>query len=168
MKKLYMISIGGKAEKANIEVHDVQFVIADTVEDVIPVIKENWYGRDFKLHMDSYKAIEGIPGWKIEVTTTPQQPEERLFFAYLGGYLEDSTQEVHKVRLLTGPSLKSAKANALTGADFNFLQPHVDTIVDVEESLLSADGEKYWLRLTKDEGSYDLTPEWFGYRRLDA
>jgi hypothetical protein len=40
MKKLLVIEIGGSISKANIEVHDVQVVIADCIESTYRRIKK--------------------------------------------------------------------------------------------------------------------------------
>lgn len=42
MKKLFVIGIGGSVSKANIEVHDVQLVIADSIENTYEILKEDW------------------------------------------------------------------------------------------------------------------------------
>ena len=60
MKKLFMIHLGGKAKGALIEVHDVQFVIAEKIEDCERSLRDHWYGLDLKCHIDSYKVIENV------------------------------------------------------------------------------------------------------------
>lgn len=168
MKKLFMISLGGKVKNANIEVHDVQFAIGDSIEEVIPLIKANWYGIGLKLHMDSYKEIKGIKGWKIQVSEEVEKNDKKLYFAYLGGYQVESTQEVHDVRLLLADSTLGAKANAAKDGRFTYAQPHVDSVVDVEKKMLRPDGESYYLKLIPCDREDDLVPDWFGYRRLDT
>ena len=167
MKKLFMISLGGKAPGANIEVHDVQFVVGDSIDTVIPAIREQWYGIDLKLHMDSYMEIKGADGFAITLTEEVNKEDTRLFFAYLGGYKAVHTQEIHDVRLLVCGSEREAKGLAFKLEGFDFTQTHVDSVVDVEKKLLSDDGKTYYLELTPTESTYDLVPDWFGYRRLD-
>ena len=67
MNKLYMITIGGKAKGANIEVHDVQFIIANNIKETYKILKENLYGIDLKLHLDAYKHIDGADGFTVEI-----------------------------------------------------------------------------------------------------
>jgi len=168
MMKLFMISLGGKAKKANIEVHDVQFAIGDTIEAVVPLIKANWYGLGLKLHMDSYKEINGVKGYEIQVSEEIQQNDKKLYFAYLGGYQKESTQEVHDVRLLMAGSAQEAKANGTKDGRFTYAQPHVDSVVDVEKKMLTPEGESYFLKFNPCGREDDLLPDWYGYRRLDT
>ena len=58
MNKLFMVYLGGSAPKANIEVHDIQFVVADKIEDTYDQLKSNWFGNITGLHLDSYKEIK--------------------------------------------------------------------------------------------------------------
>ncbi len=167
MMKLYMISVGGKAAGANIEVHDVQFVVAENIDGAIPLIKDHWYGTELKLHMDSYMEIKGADGYALTLTDKKQSEENKLFFAYLGGYNEASTQEVHDVRLMVSGSEKEAKSLAMKSEGFDYTQRHIDSVVDVESKLLMTGGNHYYLKLTPTKKIYHLKPEWFGYRRLD-
>lgn len=167
MKKLYMISLGGKAQGANIEVHDVQFVVAENIEAAILFVKGHWYGLKPKLHMDSYKEIKGVAGYQISLTDERQPEDNRLFFTYLGGYNEEATQEIHDVRLMVAGSVREAKRLAMKSAGFEYTQRHVDSVVDIEKSLLMNREETCYLKLTPSTEVFNLTPDWFGYRPLD-
>ncbi|MBN2897757.1 MAG: DUF1543 domain-containing protein [Clostridia bacterium] len=83
---LYMIGLGGKVHGANIEVHDVQFVVSDYIDQTVERLKANWYGMAEKLHMDSYTELEGADGFKVKVTKEKFSDKRRLFFVHLGGY----------------------------------------------------------------------------------
>jgi len=167
MNKLYMISLGGKAQGVNIEVHDVQFVVAENIDAAIPFVKDHWYGLQLKLHMDSYMEIKGAAGYQVTLTDERQPEDNKLFFAYLGGYNEESTQEIHDVRLMVCPSQREAKGLAMKSAGFGYTQRHVDSAVDVEKTLLMNKEETCYLKLTPSKEVFNLTPDWFGYRRLD-
>ncbi len=167
MKKLYMISLGGKAQGANIEVHDVQFVVADSIDATIPLVKEHWHGKPLKLHMDSYKEIVGAEGYSITLSSEPVQSSLKLYFVYLGGYHPESTQEIHEVRLLVGTSLSEVKARSNDDKLFQAELWHVDQVVEVNEALLTEEGEEVYIVLEKSGRDYDLKPDWFGYKRLD-
>ena len=167
MNKLYMISLGGKAPGANIEVHDVQFVVAASIEEAIPMVRDHWYGDAFKLHMDSYLEVTGAHGYALELVSEPVDAGKRLFFTYLGGYKEVDTQEVHGVRLWVTGSEGEAKKLANEADDFDYVQSHVDSVVDVEKVLLAKDGQRHWIKLIKTDKTYDLKPDWYGYKRLD-
>lgn len=167
MNKLYMISLGGKIAGANIEVHDVQFVIAPSIEAAMPLVKGHWYGNGLKLHMDSYVTINGADGYEISLSKDEVTNGQKLYFVYLGGYNKTATQEIHDVRLMVGGSSQEVKSLAIKTQGFDYIQRHVDSVVDVEKHLLTESGDTYYLKLTPAEEVYDLKPDWFGYRRLD-
>ena len=56
-KYLFLVVIGGRAPKANIELHDVRWVIGSKIEDTFDSLRKNWFGSNEGLHIDSYKKI---------------------------------------------------------------------------------------------------------------
>ena len=49
--------LGGRANKANIELHDVRWVLGTKIEDTYDVLRREWFGAIEGLHIDSYKKI---------------------------------------------------------------------------------------------------------------
>jgi hypothetical protein len=164
---LYMISLGGKVSGANIEVHDVQFAAAEQIDDTIELVKANWYGLEEKLHMDSYKHIKGADGYEINLTKEKSCGIQKLFFAHLGGYCKETTQEIHKVTLIVAKTAKEAKQRASQDTAIFEEEGHVDRLVDVEECLLQKEGETYYIELKESKEDFQLNPDWYGYKRLD-
>ncbi len=64
---LYLIVLGGRAKKANIELHDVRWVIGSSIEDTYNTLRKDWFGSPKGLHIDSYKKIRYIDGYKINL-----------------------------------------------------------------------------------------------------
>ena len=64
---LYLIVLGGRAKKANIELHDVRWVIGSKIEDTYDTLRKDWFGSPKGLHIDSYKKIKYIDGYKINL-----------------------------------------------------------------------------------------------------
>ena len=64
---LYLVVLGGRAEKANIELHDVRLVIGSKIEDIYDTLRKNWFGSPNGLHIDSYKKIKYIDGYMINL-----------------------------------------------------------------------------------------------------
>ena len=62
---LYLIVLGGRAKKANIELHDVRWVVGSKIEDTYDTLRMDWFGSSRGLHIDSYKKIESIDGYRI-------------------------------------------------------------------------------------------------------
>ena len=50
-----MVVLGGRAEKANIELHDVRWVVGSKIEDSFDTLRKDWFGSSKGLHIDSYK-----------------------------------------------------------------------------------------------------------------
>ena len=64
---LYLVVLGGRAKKANIELHDVRWVIGSKIEDTYDTLRKDWFGSPKGLHIDSYKKIKHIDGYKINL-----------------------------------------------------------------------------------------------------
>ena len=64
---LFLVFLGGRANKANIELHDVRWVIGSRIEDTFDVLKKDWFGTLEGLHIDSYKKIKFVDGYKINL-----------------------------------------------------------------------------------------------------
>ena len=64
---LYLVVLGGRAEKANIELHDVRWVVGSKIEDTYDTLRKDWFGLPQGLHIDSYKKIKYIDGYKINL-----------------------------------------------------------------------------------------------------
>ena len=64
---LYLVVLGGRANKANIELHDVRWVVGSKIEDTYDTLRKGWFGSPKGLHIDSYKKIKYIDGYKINL-----------------------------------------------------------------------------------------------------
>ena len=64
---LFLVVLGGKAKKANIELHDVRWVVGSKIEDTYDTLRKDWFGSPQGLHIDSYKKIKYIDGYKINL-----------------------------------------------------------------------------------------------------
>ena len=64
---LYLVVLGGRAKKANIELHDVRWVVGCKIEDTYDTLRKDWFGSPKGLHIDSYKKIKYIDGYKINL-----------------------------------------------------------------------------------------------------
>ena len=64
---LYLVVLGGRAKKANIELHDVRWVVGSEIKDTYETLRKDWFGTSRGLHIDSYKKIKYIDGYKINL-----------------------------------------------------------------------------------------------------
>jgi hypothetical protein len=83
---LFMFYVGGNAGKSNIEVHDIQFVVARTPEEAWPALREAWFGDADKIHIDGYSRIRWADGYEVTLARTPAHDGVKLFFVNAGGY----------------------------------------------------------------------------------
>ena len=52
---LYLVVLGGRAEKANIELHDVRWVVGSKIEDTYDTLRKDWFGSSRGLHLIATK-----------------------------------------------------------------------------------------------------------------
>lgn len=164
MKTLFVIGIGGNIFNANIEVHDVQLVISDSIENTYEVLKESWYGE--RMHLDEYKVLTGADGYSIQIEDYPQNTELSLFFVDMGGYCKEIFGEQHEYRFFVAENEKEAKEKAKKELLKNASDRHVDRIFKVESILKFADGTTTYIHLIQDGKFYNLKPDWSGYKKL--
>ena len=74
---LYLVVLGGKADKANIEVHDVRWVVGSKIEDTYDTLRKECFGSPNGLHIDSYKKIKYIDGYKINLINIEKDKIEK-------------------------------------------------------------------------------------------
>ncbi len=129
MQQLFMIGVGGSIASANVEIHDLQFVIADTIEDCFPVLQERWYGDT--LHLDGYMVLQYIDGYTIDLSVVM---DEQLYMIVYGGYNPNVIDEVHAYHFVVATSKEEAKQIAKTQYDSFLYINHVDEVIDVFES----------------------------------
>merc|ERR1711965_706091 len=118
--ELFLVVLGGRTASSHIELHDVRWVVGETIEDTIPRLRQQWFGLLSGLHIDSYKAIRHVDGYAIELidglanhNNTRKTPSasmnDQLWFINLGGYDSNSLQERHQFGLVAAPSKHAAK-----------------------------------------------------------
>ena len=184
---LYLVVLGGRVADSHIELHDVRWVVGESIEDTIPSLRQQWFGLISGLHIDSYKAIQQVDGYAIELIKQQRECKElqqksfnatndQLWFINLGGYDRNSLQELHQFGLVVAPSKQAAKARARRRWLCSALQVHKDNLHSLE-SFGSVDDclpifnvENWQIHLKPGSGTPDseLKPDWFGYWRIDG
>ena len=130
MKKLWMIGLGGSIKNANIEVHAMQHMIAEKVEDCYEDLIEIWYGDS--LHLDSYTALEYIDGYKVDLKGSS---DKNLYMIVYGGYQKGVIDELHDYNYLLADSKEEAEKVAKSQYDKFPNMNHVDEIVDIFDNM---------------------------------
>lgn len=103
--KLFAVFVGGRHARANIELHDIQFVVARSIEDTVPVLRQRWWGEPSSLHIDGYADLSVVDGTCI--TPVPQPKDApmsglALYFVNTGGYQEGVFGEMHSYSFHVG------------------------------------------------------------------
>ena len=166
MPALYMFSLGGNAGRSNIEVHDIQFVVADSVEDAIPHLQAAWFGDADKLHLDGYQIINWVAGYDVVLQTAPASSGPKLFFVNVGGYADHTLAELHDFGLFVAIDAADAKRQALASLLVGSAQQHKDNLKDVDNHLLLDALQGYHIQLRPNPDGQALPIAWQGYRPI--
>lgn len=128
MPTLFMVQLGGRPKGRLIEQHDMFFGVADELVDLIPAIDRHWPEVKSKWHVDSYRAVTCVAGYRIdwiaEESERSNEAEEnsersnedeenkdarlKLYFINLGGYLPNDFEEYHHKLLIVAPTQAEA------------------------------------------------------------
>lgn len=179
-----MLLLGCKPKGRNTEQHDIFFGIGAHLKDLVDDIVEFWLEAKEKIHIDAWREVNYVDGFKIEITDRLSlngitDRMEKLFFLNLGGYKENDFEEYHYKILQVcsdkGIAVRRAKQSAFyqhTG--FEGAVSHIDDRygIDVDDMYEIADilpqkfKEKYVIVVTEnsDEGNDILHP---GYLTLE-
>ncbi|WAG79581.1 DUF1543 domain-containing protein [Metapseudomonas furukawaii] len=134
---LYVVMLGGRHPRAKIEVHDVAFALADSLEATYPQLREGWFGSPEGLHLDSWMAVDGVDGYKLQFTSLAPAPgDPRLYFINLGGYETGIFGEAHSYLLVVARDKAEAKAKGKHRlAALHWDKPHTDNLHDVDDCI---------------------------------
>ncbi len=162
LMNLYLVVLGGKINGGNVEMHDVRWVAGETIQSTVSQLKSEWVGSPTGLHIDSYKLIKFIDGYRIKLVSQDQiigQIVNKLWFINLGGYKENEMLEQHQLKLVVAPSTKIAKQNLAKEWDKSISNVHTDDI----NTILSLKNYSVVLEADSKNRSDELKPDWSGY-----
>ena len=184
---LFLVVLGGRAKMANVELHDVRWVIGSRIEDTYDELRKNWFGTFEGLHIDSYKKINYVDGYKITLKNIENKrmknkkffngniTKKNLWFVNIGGYEPSSMQEKHEFGLVVASNKLEAKNLAKSKWLLGCKKKHKDDIAALK-ILISCDDCKpikmignWEIELTLENNHIEETnyPDWYGYKRID-
>ena len=183
-KYLFLVVVGGRAPKANIELHDGRWVIGSTIEDTYDDLRKDWFGSIRGLHIDSFKKITSIDGFKINLQNKNTQNNhfnkeinltKKLWFVNLGGYDPSCMQEKHEFGLVVAENSIEAKNKAKSKWLIGCKRKHKDDIAclknfsDIDDCEVIKNIGNWEIELTLENNFVEETtcPDWFGYMRID-
>ena len=185
---LYLVVLGGRAKKANIELHDVRWVVGSKIEDTYDTLRKDWFGSPKGLHIDSYKKIKYIDGYKINLINfesykidakqlaKKNKSKKHLWFVNIGGYNPTSMQEKHEFGLVIATNKLEAKNIAKSKWLIGCKKKHKDDIASLE-MLISCDDcelikkiDNWEIELTPDNNFIEEKnyPDWYRYQKIDG
>lgn len=143
VKRLFMIYIGGAHEKSLIELHDIRFVISDTIENTYDFLRKSWWGKPSSLHLDAWGVVRWADGY--DVVIQPEKPplaDKQLYFVNLGGYDSNQFTELHKNIFMVAANAHEAKEMAIKRvSDWGFAHKdyvfEVDNIINLNQQVCS-------------------------------
>ena len=120
---LYLVVLGGSVNRANIELHDVRWVVGTKIEDTFDTLRKEWFGLVEGLHIDSYKKIKYVDGFRIDLKIFEKKNknnknntledsnvhQRNLWFVNIGAYSPSSMQEKHEFGLVVASNKLEAK-----------------------------------------------------------
>ncbi|MFV3402705.1 MULTISPECIES: DUF1543 domain-containing protein [Pseudomonas] len=133
---LYIVLLGGRHPRASIEVHDVLFAQADSLQHAYPQLRKGWFGSQQGLHVDAWMEVAGIDRYRVEFADAAPGPDDpRLFFINLGGYEANVFGEAHRYLLVVATNKAEAKQRGRRQLQANWSKPHTDAVLDVDDCL---------------------------------
>ena len=176
-----MVLLGCKPSGRNTEQHDLFFGIGRSLSDVKNDIIDFWKEANGKIHIDGWREVTSVDGYKISVVNKSNiaTEKEKLFFINLGGYKQNEFEEFH-YKMLTiaadkGIAIQKAKQTVFykhTG--FKGAVSHVDDkygidvddIYEIEDILPSHLKQQYSIQITKADSPNEDEMN-LGYLKLD-
>ena len=178
---LFIVVLGGRSLKSNIEIHDVRWVLGKTIEDTFPELRKQWLGKKSGLHIDSYKSIKYVDGYEIVLSKSNKDSLNvtrkeylSLWFVNLGGYNPKKMYEEHEFNLIVAKKAIEAKRKAKKIWVSNLDLKHNDDYSGINylekvDDLHPIKIKNWEINLIPDpeKRSEKLIPDWYGYKRID-
>ncbi len=178
---LFIVVLGGRSLKSNIEIHDVRWVLGKSIEDTFPDLRKQWLGKISGLHIDSYKCIKYVDGYEIVISKSnkdslisPKKGDLKLWFVNLGAYNPKKMYEEHEFDLIIAKTSIEAKQKAKRNWETNLKNKHNDDYSAIKflEQVddihpISINNWEIHLMPDPEERNEKLIPDWYGYRRID-
>lgn len=136
--KLFAIYIGGEHPGANIEVHDMRFIAAPSIEATYDTLREQWWGKKGSLHIDCWSQISHADGYDVSLRPEPYTGEEKLYYVNLGGYDGVAFAEQHRNVFVVADTLQAAKSRAIKLAS-GWSDAHRDEMYEAEQAFALQD-----------------------------
>src|SRR5436190_16812476 len=157
--KPFALYLGGRAPRANPELHDMVFATGTGIEDCYEQILEKWFGTPGDVHIDSWLELDIVDGWRVNLSRTAPAPGLKLFFVNLGAYRDGEFTEAHAVGFYVATDALEAKKRALAELfKTGFTERHKDDLLDIDDCIIIDGVNGFWVTLTRTNAVSDLKP----------
>jgi hypothetical protein len=158
-EKVFAVYLGGRAPKCNTELHDVVFVVGESIESTYAQLLDQWFGMPTGLHIDSWIELDIVDGHKISISNNKPDNAEKLYFINLGAYAGGQFTEIHANRFVVAESAQEAKSIGKSTLLGNWGSPvHTDDLYEVDDCLELNSIGPFFIALEKTEEKSELTP----------
>ncbi|QQL51404.1 DUF1543 domain-containing protein [Mucilaginibacter ginkgonis] len=167
--KLFMLMLGCCPPGRHTEQHDIFFSVGTSLKELVPGIIKFWPEANGRIHVDAWREVNYVGGYKIEVVEKGSNEQTgntdaKLFFINLGGYQRGLFDEPHKKLVTVQPNMSKAIAWAketefFKTVHFEGANSHiddkfgvdVDDIYEIEDILPAWEKQRFTLRITPTE-----------------
>lgn len=178
--KLFMVMLGCTPKGRMTEQHDIFFGIGTSLKSLVPQMIDFWPEAKGKIHLDVWREVTMVDGFKIEVVPNQNfSQSDKLFFINLGGYKENEFEEYHYKVLTVADSLaaatkKSKETTFYKHYGFKGATSHIDEkfgvdiddIHNLSDILSSTLKKEFQLKITNDPSAPEDVFH-IGYLRIE-
>ena len=151
MLKLYAVYLGGRAEKCNIELHDVVFVVSVSIQESYPVLVNKWFGITKSLHIDSYIELNYADSHDILLSKEKSSDKKKLFYVNFGAYKKNYFGEIHESEFYVGTTKSDVLLRAKKELCLQGMEPHCDDNVSIDDVIEVNHVDQYYLHFMPTE-----------------
>jgi hypothetical protein len=157
-KKLFAVFLGGRAPRCNTELHDVVFVVGDSIETTYEQLMDKWFGDPLRVHIDSWLELQVVDGHRVSLVPAPVSQAKRLFFINLGAYLPGQFTELHANAFVVAADEREVKARAKGELLRGTQSVHTDDLYDIDDCLEIAEVDGHHIHLEPTEQTQAFAP----------
>lgn len=160
-EKIFIIYLGGKHPKANIEVHDLVFTTGQTIESCFSFCIENWFANNTYSNTRTNPHIDGY--YQLELPKNyVSSGEYSLFCLNYGGYLPNQLAEMHEFIIVFAKDKNNAIRQSNKKLKLKFALLHMDNCLQLDELINVSEllGLKF-NEQSKDQVSISLHQEYY-------
>jgi hypothetical protein len=173
-----MMLLGCRPKDRLIEQHDMFFGVGTSLGALIPQIKKSWPQGKSNLHVDAWREVTIVDGYRLSVCKGVSEKLQKLnlYFINLGGYQKSNFDELHYKILIVAPTAAMAVKKAKTydfykSAGFKGAESHIDNKYEVDDIINVKDiltGE-FYLNIEKIKVKQETEDEiHLGYFKLNT